>query len=70
MKLYLLACGFLMMSAVIAGRMFPGSLDGAQLWMPVSVALCVLAAMVCVGGEIILFTMGRYELVHLDRLTA
>ncbi len=58
MRLYLLACGFLLLSAFIMGQMFHGDLIDIQLWMPITLALSILATMVTVGAEMFMLTLG------------
>jgi hypothetical protein len=58
MRLYLLATGFLLLSAFILGRMFHGDLLDTELWMPITVALSILATMVTVGAEVFMLTLG------------
>ncbi len=64
MRLYLLACGFLLLSAFVMeqmGQTFHGSsgnLHDIQLWMPITIALSILGAMVSVGAEVFMFTVG------------
>jgi hypothetical protein len=40
------------------GQMFHGDLIDIQLWMPITLALSILATMVTVGAEMFMLTLG------------